>query len=176
MSNVILEWIYQVIGNLLRTFNVKQTYVDRNDPWMGILAAVAFVIFRTISRQKVYSPGQLIFDHDINFLIKNRVDWELICKRKQAQINIDNACENKHRFDYDYKVGDKFMLTNHTAYKYETPYKDPFVLTQCFTNGTINLQRGAIQIRYYIHRIKPYKLDTKVEDFNSTNMDDAVNI
>ena len=32
------------------------------------------------------------------------------------------------------------MLTNHTAYKYETPYKGPFVITQCFTNGTVHLQ------------------------------------
>ena len=46
------------------------------------------------------------------------------------QINRDNARENKHRVDYDYKVEDKFMLTNHTVYKYETPYKGPLVITQ----------------------------------------------
>ena len=68
------------------------------------------------------------------------------------------------------------MLTNHTAYKYGTPYKGPFLITQCFTNGTVLLQYGAIQITYNIRRIKPYKYDTKVGDFNSKNMDDAVNI
>ena len=47
---------------------------------------------------------------------------------------------------------------------------------QCFTNGTVNLQCGAIQIKYNILRIKPYKSDTKDKDFNSKNMDDAVNI
>ena len=45
------------------------------------------------------------------------------------QINRDNTLDNKHRVDYDYKVGDKFMITNHTAYKYETPYIVPFVIT-----------------------------------------------
>ena len=33
------------------------------------------------------------------------------------------------RVDYDYKVGDYVMLTNHTEYKYETPNKGPFVIT-----------------------------------------------
>ena len=68
------------------------------------------------------------------------------------------------------------MITKHTAYKYETPYKSPFVLTHCFTNGMVNLQCGAIKIRYNILCIKPYKSDTKVEDYTSINMDDDVNI
>ena len=92
------------------------------------------------------------------------------------QINIDNTLENKHRVNHDYKVGDKFMLIYHTAYKYETPYKIPFVITQCLTNGTVNLQCGAIKIKYNICRIKPYKSGTKLKDYNSINMYDAVNI
>ena len=92
------------------------------------------------------------------------------------QINRDNTLDNKHRVDYDYKVGDKFMITNHTAYKYETPYIVPFVITQCFHNGTVELQYGAIQITYNIRHINPYKLDTKVEYSNSKNMYDTVNI
>ena len=43
-------------------------------------------------------------------------------------------------------------------------YTVPFVITQFFTNGKINLQCGPTKIRYNIRRIKPYKLDTKVED------------
>ena len=68
------------------------------------------------------------------------------------------------------------MLTNHTAYKYETLYKGPFVITQFFTNGMVNLQDGATQIKYNIRWIKPYKSDTKVEDYNSINMSDDVSI
>ena len=48
------------------------------------------------------------------------------------------------------------MLTKHT----ETRYKGLFVITQCFTNGTVNLQYGATQIKYNIRRIKPCKYDT----------------
>ena len=68
------------------------------------------------------------------------------------------------------------MLTNHTAYKYEAPYKIFSVITWYFSNGKVNLQRGAIQVKYNILFINPYKLDIKVEYFNSKNMEDAVNI
>ena len=57
------------------------------------------------------------------------------------------------------------MLTNHTEYKYETPYKGPFVITRCFTNGTVSLQFSSAEIMYNIRRIKTYKYDTNVEDY-----------
>ena len=92
------------------------------------------------------------------------------------QINRDKACKNKHRVEYDYKVGDKVMLTKHTAYKYETPYKGSFMTTQCFTNGKVKLHYGTTKIRYNMRQIKPYKSDTKVEDTNSKNMSDDFSI
>ena len=109
-------------------------------------------------------------------LLKDREDWELIRQRKKTLINSDNTRENKDRVDYDYKFGDKVMLTNHNAYKYETKYKGYFVITHCFTNGAVNLQYGATRITYNIRRIMAYKLYTKVEYLDSINMSDGVNI
>ena len=54
------------------------------------------------------------------------------------------------------------MLDNHAAYKYETPYKVPFVITHCWTNGTVTLQWGAIKIGYNICRINPHTYDTNL--------------
>ena len=68
------------------------------------------------------------------------------------------------------------MLNNHTEYKYETPYKGPFVITHCFISGTVMLKCVVIQIMYNICRISTYKLDNKVEYFNSINMYDDVKI
>ena len=82
MSNAILERNHQVLGNIVRTFNIQQTYVDENDLWTGILAASAFSIRSTTNKQKGYSPGQLIFGRDIILRIKHRVDWELIPRQK----------------------------------------------------------------------------------------------
>ena len=68
------------------------------------------------------------------------------------------------------------MITKHTAYKYEAPYMGPFVITQCFTNGTVELWYGSIKVRSNIRHINPYKLDTKIENINSENMNDGVNV
>ena len=68
------------------------------------------------------------------------------------------------------------MLTYHTAYKYETLYMGPIVITKCFTNGTVKLQCGATQITYNIRCINQYKYDTKIDDSSSKNMCDDVNI
>ena len=51
MSNMILGQIQQVLGNLVRIFNISQTYVDEDDPWTGILAAKVFAIISTINMQ-----------------------------------------------------------------------------------------------------------------------------
>ena len=68
------------------------------------------------------------------------------------------------------------MITNHTAYTYETPYKCPFVITQCFTNGTVMLQYVLTKIGHNIRRIEAYKSGTKVEYFISKNMSVDVSI
>ena len=110
MSNAILERIHLVLGNLVQTFNIStKTYIDKNDLWTGILAAAAFAISTTTNRKKGYSPGQLIFRRDMILPIKHRVNWELIRQKKQMQSNRDNARENRHRVEYDYKVGDNVI-------------------------------------------------------------------
>ena len=79
MSNEVLERIRQVRGNLVHNFNIsKQTYVNKNYPWTGILAAAEFSIISTTNRQKCYSLCQLIFGCDMILQEKHRADWELI--------------------------------------------------------------------------------------------------
>ena len=38
---------------------------------------------------------------------------------------------------FNYKFGGKIMINNKYAYKYETPYKGSFEITQCFTNDVV---------------------------------------
>ena len=56
------------------------------------------------------------------------------------------------------------------------PYTGPLVIKHYFINFTVNLQIGATQTTYNIRCIKTYKSDTKVEDSNSKNIIDSVNI
>ena len=57
----------------------------------------------------------MIFGRDMILPIEHTVDWELIRQKNQTQIKKYNVCKNRHRVDYDYKVGYNVMLTKHTA-------------------------------------------------------------
>jgi hypothetical protein len=37
-ANAIVEWVHQAIGNIICTFELKNNYLDDNDPWKGILS------------------------------------------------------------------------------------------------------------------------------------------
>ena len=117
--------------NLVRIFNISKSYVDKDDPWTGILDAAEFVILKTTNRLKVYSPEKLLFGHEMIIPIKHKVDWELIYQQKQTQINKENISETKNIIYHDYNAVDKVILGNHDAYKYETPYEGPFLIIQC---------------------------------------------
>ena len=56
---------HQVLGNLVRNFNITETYVDEDYPWSGMLAAAAFETCSTTNRLKGYSPGQFVFGRDM---------------------------------------------------------------------------------------------------------------
>ena len=75
MPNTILERIQQVLGNLVRTCKIKETYFYKYYPWLGILAAAEFPIISTTNMLKCYSPGQLLFGRDMILPIKHMVDW-----------------------------------------------------------------------------------------------------
>ena len=59
--NAILEQIHQVLINLVWTYNIKNTYVDKENSWLVILPAAAFEINSTPNILKGYSMGQLLF-------------------------------------------------------------------------------------------------------------------
>ena len=46
----------------------------------------------------------------------------------------------------------------------------PFVLTQFFTNSMVNVQCGAIQIKYNIRLIISYKYNTKVNESENKSL------
>ena len=68
------------------------------------------------------------------------------------------------------------MIANKYAYRYETPYNVLFLITQCWTSGTVTLHCGAIKIMHNIRHSKPYTYDKNVEDINTENIYDDVNI
>ena len=55
--NATIERIHQVLGNLVRTYNLQETYVYDDDPCMGVLSAAAFTVRPTYHRVNGKIPG-----------------------------------------------------------------------------------------------------------------------
>ena len=129
---------------------------------MGILAASDFAVRSTYHRTKEKIPGQLVFVRDMIPPINHVADWTYINQRKQTQINKDVNRGITTRIDHDYRVGDKIITRNRSAYKYEKPSRGPYEIVQTWTNGNVTLRKGAVTHRINIHNIKSYN-DADVE-------------
>lgn len=99
-----------MIHNIIRSFELQDTYLDEDDLWKGILSARAFAAHSTYCATLHKSPGQLVFGRNMIFNIEHIVNWEYICASKQKIIQKNNKIENSGRIPHDYSVGDKVML------------------------------------------------------------------
>jgi hypothetical protein len=156
-ANAIVERIHQVIGNIVRSFELQENYLDEEDPWKGILSATAFAVRSTYHTTLQKTPGQLVFGRDMIFNIQHTANWEYIRARKQQIIKKNNVNENKKRIAHTYSVGDKVMLRVGTENKYEPPFSGPHSILQVNTNGTVRLRVGAVTDTINIRRLSPYK-------------------
>jgi hypothetical protein len=114
-ANAIVERVYQVIGNIIHTFELENNYLDDNDPWKGILSATAFAVRSTFHTALQNTPGQLVFGHDMILNVKHEANWEYICAQKQNFIIKNNEAENAKRIPHTYNIGDKVLLKRGTA-------------------------------------------------------------
>jgi hypothetical protein len=159
-ANAILERVHQTLGNLIRTFELQDKYIDEDDPWAGILSAVAFALRSTYHTTLKASPGQLVFGRDMILNIKHIANWKAIQDRKQQMIIKNNKHENSKRIFYEYKIGDEVLLEKNKPNKMEQPYEGPYKIVQVNTNGTVRLQMGAVLDTVNIRRLQPFKAST----------------
>ncbi len=91
---------------------------------------------------------------DIPFI----ADWNKIGDYRQCQTDLSTARKNSKRVNYDYKVGDKVLLTQEGILrKAESPYsKEPWTITTVHTNGTIRIRCGTQSERLNIWRVIPF--------------------
>jgi hypothetical protein len=111
-SNAVVERIHQVIDSMIRTQQLEDQVLDYVDPFGEFPASIAWAIRSSYHRMLEATPAQLVFGRNMIFNIKTVVNWDLIRKRKQSQVDFDNSRENKRRVAYDYKVGQKVYLIN----------------------------------------------------------------
>ena len=155
-SNSIIERIHQVIGNMIRTFDLEN--VDEDDPWGGILAATSFAVRSTYhTTLKATPPGQLVFGRDMIFNINHIANWEAIKARKTKLIVQNNNKENSKCLPHKYEVGQKVLYAKHDARKLENPFLGPYVIVQVYDNGNVMIKKGIVLERVNIRKITPYK-------------------
>jgi hypothetical protein len=147
------------LGNLNRSFQLQDKhYYDPDDPWGGILFAVAFALRSTYHTTLQATPGPLIFGRDMVLNVQHLTDWTAIKARKQQIICKINRIKNSKQIPYHYQVGDLVMLENNSrANKYEQQYSGPYRITQVDTNGTVHLKINAVTDTVIIRCIHPSK-------------------
>jgi hypothetical protein len=75
-ANAIVERAHQTLGNLIRSFQLQhKPYYDPDDPWGGILMAVAFALQSTYHTTLQAMPSQLVFGRDMVLNIWHSTDW-----------------------------------------------------------------------------------------------------
>jgi hypothetical protein len=174
-ANAIVERVHQVIGNIIRTFELESNYLDEDDPWKGILSATAFAVRSTFHTSLQSTPGQLVFGRDMIFNIQHTANWEYIKQRKQRIIDLNNKRENSKRQQHVYRVGDKVLLNRGTENKYESPYIGPLDIMKVNDNGTVRLKVNAVEDTYNIRRIIPYHMAPDPDHGGECNMRTAKN-
>ena len=156
-ANSIIERVHQVVGNMLRTFEMQKRELDDLYPFDEFLTSAAYAIRCTYHTMLQASPGELVYGRDMHLPIQFIADWASIALRKQKEIDRNNERENANRINWDYKVGDEVLLAKPGIIpKLDTPRTGPYVIKRVHTNGTITIQKGVVTERVNIRRCQPY--------------------
>ncbi len=106
-SNTIIECVHQTIGNMSHTFRVHDNDgIDEDDPWSGILAAMAFAARATAHTTSRAMPVQLVFGHDVILNTCHLADWQCIHEQRQESVNCSDMRENAKRLPHMCEPGD----------------------------------------------------------------------
>ena len=116
--NAIVERVHQMLGNLIRSFKLRDNpYLDSDDLWLGILTAASFPMCSMYHTTLCATPGQLVFGRDMILNMQYLADLTVIKACMQQLIHKNNIIENSKHTPHQYKVGDKVMLENNHTQK-----------------------------------------------------------
>ncbi len=122
-ANAILECLHQVLGHMLRTSELNKAETITHDDVNVFLDNVAWAICSTYHTVLKASPGAAIFGCNMLFDTLFIADWNEIGDYRQPQTDLDTARINSKQVNYDYKVGDKVLVTQEGILsKAESPY------------------------------------------------------
>jgi hypothetical protein len=162
-ANSIIERIHQVIGDMLRTRDIRDK--DDLDPefqWTGVLSAIRAAVRSLVHTTTRATPTQLVFGRDALLNISFEADWQYIRDRKQHRILQNNERENAARRPHIYRINDRVMIREDPNRKLQgARFTGPYTVTKLFDNGTVQLSKathgGAVLQTWNIRNITPCK-------------------
>ena len=155
-DNAPVEQVHQVILNMLVTKDTDKKVFDYIYQWGEKLASIAWAIRASYHRTIVSTPGEAVFGIYMLFNSASVVDWRVVATAKQSQVNIDNVRENAKWVTHEYAIGDQVCVEMTGIYcKLDYRRQGPYRITEVFTNGTFQVQRGKFNERINIRRLKP---------------------
>ena len=161
-ANSICERMHQTVGNVLRTIfhgtnitSIEQAHQFIDNSLYTAMHAIRAATSRALNNN---SPGSLVFNRHMFLNIPLEADLLALQNMRQRKIQINLIKQNKKRWNYDYKVGQKVLIKNKGHRKMEAPTEGPFTIVQVYTNGTVALQRrNNVLERINIRRLSPFK-------------------
>jgi len=163
-ANAMVERAHQTLHNMIRSVGIRnKDDLPDDNPWDGILAAVAFAMRATVHTTTRATPSQLVFNRDAMHNVRFEADWHYIKDRKQRLIHQNNLRENAKRIPHEYRIGDQVRVENQPNRKYGQPkFSGPYTVTRTYDNGTVRLQQntengGVVEQTWNIRNVFPYK-------------------
>ena len=153
-----VERVHLTLGNMLRTQELEQIPLDKDDPWSAILHKCAWAIRSTVHTSTNYTPAQLVFGRDMIFDLAFKANWNRIREKKQEQINNNNQRENARRIKHTYKINDRVLKDRNVIQpKLHRPRDGPFRITKINSNGMARISNGIVSETVSFRRLHPYK-------------------
>ena len=82
-ANSIVERVHQVVHNMIRSLDIKDSRDLEPYGWTGVLAAVRQAMRSTVHTTLRATPTQLVFGRDVLLNVSFEADWQYIKERKQ---------------------------------------------------------------------------------------------
>jgi hypothetical protein len=141
---------------MLHTSELDMAELVKSSDINIFLSDAAWAVHSTYHTVLKASPAAAIFGRDMLFDILLIADWQKIGEHMQRPTDLNNACENKGRIDYDYKVGQKVLVRKVGILRKSESiwHRKPWLITSVHTNGTIMVQRGNKLEWMNIRRVK----------------------
>ena len=103
------------------------------------------------------TPGQAVFGRYMLFNLASVVYWRVVTAAKKHQVDIDNVMETAKWVMYDYAIDDRFYVEMVGIWgKLDYKKQGLNIITAVFTNGTVQVQRGQVNERINIRKLKPH--------------------